>query len=141
MSPCTSRRSTWSTARRCWTSSRMFRSWTIARPSGSAGSPRMSTKSTRCAPMTVFAETPAVLGVGGYDWLAIWRQMYDAERVQTAVMAPGQEQASDHWANQAARFARATGRAPQPDHFLRFVLPYLQPSDTVLDIGAGAGRH
>src|SRR6476659_8395443 len=105
----------------------MCRSSTTARPSGSAGSPRTSTKSTRCAPMTVFAEIPAAIGAGGCDWLAIWQQMYDAERAQVeAVMAPGQEQAGDHWANQAARFARATGRAPQPDNFLRFVLPHLQ---------------
>jgi SAM-dependent methyltransferase len=92
--------------------------------------------------MTVFAEASAAIGAGGYDWLAIWRQMHDAERAQaTANPAPDPEPAGDHWASKAARFARATNRATQPDHFMRFVLPHLQPSDTVLDIGAGAGRH
>jgi len=78
---------------------------------------------------------------GDQDWLAIWRQMYDAERAQTEALAAAREPADDHWAHQAARFARATGRAPQPDDFMRFVLPHLQPDDHVLDIGAGAGRH
>ena len=48
--------------------------------------------------MTVFAETPAAIGAGGCDWLAIWQQMYHAKRAQVeTVMAPGQEQAGDHW--------------------------------------------
>jgi len=93
-------------------------------------------------PMTAFAEASIAMGAGKQDWLAIWRQMYDAERAQTdAVAPPMREPAGDHWASQAARFAQATGRPAQPDHFMRLVLPYLQPSDTVLDIGAGAGRH
>ena len=92
--------------------------------------------------MTVSADAPIAIGAGEEDWLAIWRQMYDAERVQTdAVAPPMREPVGDHWASQAARFAQATGRPAQPDHFMRLILPHLQPSDTVLDIGAGAGRH
>ncbi len=68
--------------------------------------------------MTVFADAPAAIGAGEADWLAIWRQMYDAERAQTdAVTSLAQEPAGDHWASQAARFAQATGRTPQPDYF------------------------
>ena len=76
--------------------------------------------------MTVSAEAPAAIGAGGCDWLAIWRQMYDGERTQTAAVAPFEaDHTPDHWSNQAARFAQATGRATQPNHFLRFVLKEL----------------
>jgi cyclopropane fatty-acyl-phospholipid synthase-like methyltransferase len=91
--------------------------------------------------MTVSAECPPAISAGGCDWLAIWRQMYDAKRAQVEALQSPKQAPADHWASQAARFAQATGRAQQPDHFLRFVLPHLQPGDTVLDIGAGAGRH
>ena len=69
--------------------------------------------------MTVFAEAPAAIGAGGCDWMAIWQQMYDVERAQTAAVDSSESKHTpDHWANQAVRFARATGRAPQPDHFM-----------------------
>lgn len=79
---------------------------------------------------------------GGYDWLATWRRMYDDERAQAEQLAPtsGAAQA-DCWAGQATRFAAAAQRSPQPDGFLRFLLPRLRPTDTVLDIGAGSGRY
>jgi SAM-dependent methyltransferase len=92
--------------------------------------------------MTASADAPAAIDTDDGDWLAIWHQMYDAERTQTeSVRPPALEPVGDHWASQAARFAQATDRAAQPDHFMRFVLPHLRPSDSVLDIGAGAGRH
>lgn len=79
---------------------------------------------------------------GGQDWLAIWRAMYDAEREQTErVSPPAPERGTDHWSPHAARFAAAARRAPQPDSFLRFLLPHLRPSDTLIDIGAGTGRY
>src|SRR5262249_9075194 len=94
------------------------------------------------APMTAIAEAAPKVGAGGCDWLALWRQMYDAERAQVeAIAVPGQGQAGGHWAKQAPRFSRAHRRAPPPGHLLRLVVPSLRPSDTVLDIGAGAGRH
>lgn len=79
-------------------------------------------------------------GAGGLDWLAIWRQMRDAEHAQTDAYAR-KEQEADSWVGKARRFAQAHDRASQPDEFLRFVLPHLRATDTVLDIGAGAGRH
>jgi SAM-dependent methyltransferase len=92
--------------------------------------------------MTVFAETPAANGVGGCDWLAIWQHMYDAERAQTAALTGVQAaRHADRWAGRAGRFAQASGRAVQPDAFMRALLPHLQSTDTVLDIGAGTGRH
>lgn len=82
------------------------------------------------------------LQAGGQDWLAIWRAMYDAEREQTEQASPPEFQRdADYWAPHAARFAVAARRAPQPDSFMRFLLPHLRPSDTLLDIGAGTGRY
>jgi SAM-dependent methyltransferase len=92
--------------------------------------------------MTVFAEAPAAIGAGGCDWLAIWQQMYDAERAQTAAHTGAQAgRRADRWAGRAGRFAQAASRTVQPDAFMRALLPQLQPTDVVLDIGAGTGRH
>jgi SAM-dependent methyltransferase len=79
---------------------------------------------------------------GGLEWLDIWRQMYDREREQAeALTAPDFPQSDDHWKHRAAHFARISQRSAQPDGFMRFLLPLLRPDDTVLDIGAGAGRY
>jgi len=77
---------------------------------------------------------------GGQDWTAIWREMYMAERAQgerAEATAPG----ADTWARRAGRYAAASQRSPQPDGFLRRLLPELRPDDTVVDVGAGTGRY
>ena len=79
---------------------------------------------------------------GGYDWLATWRRMYDAERNQAeSATLPGFVAQTDCWSGQAARFAAAAQRAPQLDGFMRFLLPKLRSSDRLIDIGAGTGRY
>jgi len=79
---------------------------------------------------------------GGYDWLDIWRRMYDEERAQAErANLPGFEPQADCWAGQANRFAAAARQAPQPDGFMRFLLPRLRPANRLLDIGAGTGRY
>jgi SAM-dependent methyltransferase len=83
-----------------------------------------------------------VVATGGLDWLAIWCQMIDAERAQAENLVGARPaQAADRWARKAHSFAQASDRNPQPDAFMRALLPHLRPTDTVLDIGAGAGRH
>ena len=79
---------------------------------------------------------------GGHDWIATWREMYERERAQgDAGTDPGFSVAPDHWQGQAQRFAEAAARAPQPDGFMRFLLPRLRPTDSLIDIGAGTGRY
>jgi SAM-dependent methyltransferase len=79
---------------------------------------------------------------GGQDWLEIWRRMYDGERAQgEAATDPNFGRFADPWASQAGRFAAASRRQPQPDSFMRLLLPRLRPDDTVIDVGAGSGRY
>src|SRR5262245_25693146 len=79
---------------------------------------------------------------GGYDWLAIWRRMYDDERAQAErATAPEFTRDADWWASQAGRIDAAARQMAQPDGFMRFLLPRLRPADRVLDIGAGTGRY
>lgn len=79
---------------------------------------------------------------GGQDWLTIWRKMYESERAQgEAATDPEFSRYADYWAGRAERFAATSQRQPQPDSFMRALLPHLRPDDTVLDIGAGTGRY
>jgi len=68
--------------------------------------------------------------------------MYDDERAQgDAATDPDFRVAPDFWEGQAERFAAAAASSPQPDGFMRFLLPRLRPTDRLLDIGAGTGRY
>jgi SAM-dependent methyltransferase len=79
---------------------------------------------------------------GGYDWLATWRAMYDAERAQgEAATDPAFARHADMWAGRAARFAATSRRFPQPDSFMAWLTPRLRPTDRVVDVGAGTGRY
>ena len=82
------------------------------------------------------------LRAAGYDWLEIWQRMYDDERAQAErVTEPGFEQQVDQWQMRAIQFAAASRQMQQPDGFMRLLVPRLQSTDCVLDIGAGTGRH
>jgi SAM-dependent methyltransferase len=86
--------------------------------------------------------TKVQYAAGDYDWLDIWRRMYDAERAQAeAIPVDAASVPADRWAYRARRFATASSRVPQPDPYMRALLPFLRPDDCVLDIGAGAGRY
>jgi SAM-dependent methyltransferase len=79
---------------------------------------------------------------GQQDWVAIWRKMYDAERAQgEAATHPDMERSADQYAAIAQRYAATVKRTPQPDAFMRWLVPHLRPGLRVLDIGAGSGRY
>ncbi|MEY3989570.1 MAG: hypothetical protein RI985_651 [Chloroflexota bacterium] len=79
---------------------------------------------------------------GELDWIQIWRDMYDRERHQgESATHPDMQRSADQYATAAARYARNVKRTPQPDAFMRWLLPQLDVGDVVLDIGAGSGRY
>jgi SAM-dependent methyltransferase len=75
--------------------------------------------------------------VDAIDWAARWRQLVlDRE---TAASRDGGHSDPRYWDRRAATFARSTtGRTEQ---FLEVVLPFVSARSTVIDVGAGAGRH
>jgi hypothetical protein len=70
--------------------------------------------------------------LGGIDWAERWRAIV-RRRSGSAPPDP------TYWDRRAPAFARTTrGRK---DDFLRVVEPFLSPRKTLIDAGAGAGRH
>ena len=74
------------------------------------------------------------------DWAARWRAMLEARRGQRVprerIPAGG-----DHWALRAARLAADSERLPDDDPLLARLRVAVRPEDTVIDVGAGAGRY
>ena len=72
--------------------------------------------------------------IAGIDWAKRWRD---------TVHRPGDKSsprdASGYWDRRARSYARITRQ--RFDGFLRVVEPYLGPRKTLIDVGAGAGRH
>ena len=70
----------------------------------------------------------------GVDWEASWKQII-ADRATLAAGHPD----SGYWDRRASSYARSThGRT---DEFLRVLDPYLSSHRTLIDVGAGTGRH
>ncbi|MFZ9857194.1 MAG: class I SAM-dependent methyltransferase [Roseiflexaceae bacterium] len=79
---------------------------------------------------------------GEHDWVQIWREMYESERNQgESATHPDMHRSADQYATAAARYARNVKRVPQPDAFMRWLIPQVSVGSTVLDIGAGSGRY
>jgi hypothetical protein len=68
------------------------------------------------------------------DWTARWRQVVE----DRATLASGHAD-SGYWDRRAASYARST--RSRVDEFLEVLEPYLSPRKTLIDVGAGAGRH
>ena len=68
------------------------------------------------------------------DWAEDWRSL-----VAQRSAAAGSHVDPSYWDRRAPTFARST-RA-RADEFLDVVAPYLSPRKTLIDVGAGAGRH
>ena len=68
------------------------------------------------------------------DWEARWKQIV-ADR---ATLASGHAD-DGYWDRRASSYARSTHA--RSDEFLRILEPYLAPLKTLIDVGAGTGRH
>jgi len=68
------------------------------------------------------------------DWAQRWRSIVE----DRATLAAGH---ADHgyWDRRAASYARST--QTRVDEFLQVLEPYLSPRKTLIDVGAGTGRH
>jgi methyltransferase family protein len=70
----------------------------------------------------------------GVDWENHWKRVV-ADRAGAA----GSHANTGYWDRRAPTFARST--RSRVDEFLDVVAPYLSPRKTLIDAGAGAGRH
>jgi SAM-dependent methyltransferase len=75
------------------------------------------------------------------DFIDRWRCIVEERRRQTdAAHARLGRTTADYWARRAGRFATFS-REGRPDPFLEKVLAHVDAESTVLDVGAGTGRH
>jgi hypothetical protein len=72
-------------------------------------------------------ETPAA---------AQWRNLVGARQAEAEAVGAGQR---GYWSRRAATFKRSM--AGREDPFLEFIEPWLTPHKTLIDAGAGFGRH
>jgi SAM-dependent methyltransferase len=85
--------------------------------------------------MSGTATRPPSVRAGGVDWPEHWRAIVEAR--------PGEFRAGgSRWESRAERFTRLTRSLDAAnDPFVRALRETLRPTDTVLDVGAGAGRY
>jgi SAM-dependent methyltransferase len=68
------------------------------------------------------------------DWVDNWKRIVDARATRAGTHPdPG------YWNRRAPSFARST--QARADEFLKVIDPYLSPVKTLIDAGAGTGRH
>src|SRR6266508_2736616 len=72
--------------------------------------------------------------MGEIDWVEQWKRLV-ADR---ASLASGHAD-SGYWDRRASSYARST--QARSDEFLQVLQPYLSPRKTLIDVGAGTGRH
>jgi SAM-dependent methyltransferase len=68
------------------------------------------------------------------DWIKHWGEVVEARDKQAA-----RHSDTGYWDRRANSFARST--QARADDFLRILEPYLSPRKTLIDVGAGTGRH
>lgn len=84
---------------------------------------------------------PSIVSPDPIDYVARWRQLVTAREHQGRRLDP-EFGRGDHWAGERAlRFRRIAARAARSDALLELIRPHLTPSTTILDVGAGTGRH
>ena len=80
------------------------------------------------------------MGEPAIDWVARWRALVE-ERHEQGRRLDQQHRRPDAWAGRAQRFARHVAEGGTDDPLLRRLLALATPQTTVLDVGAGPGRH
>src|SRR5437899_9058257 len=68
------------------------------------------------------------------DWAQRWKSIVEDRATLAAEHA-----AHGYWDRRAASYARST--QTRVDEFLQVLEPYLSPRKTLIDVGAGTGRH
>lgn len=68
------------------------------------------------------------------DWIKRWGELVEA-RVRKAATTSD----TGYWDRRAASYARST--QTRANEFLQVLEPYLSPRKTLIDVGAGTGRH
>lgn len=76
------------------------------------------------------------VAAGGVDWLERWASMQAA-----AARSRGAEREVDPWVHRAARFGQRDDAAGREPALPGSIAGELTPHTTVIDIGAGTGRH
>jgi Methyltransferase domain len=72
--------------------------------------------------------------VAGVDWVDQWRRIVvDREGASHGHSDP------HYWDHRAPTFARST--SSRADQFVEVLAPFVSPRKTLVDVGAGAGRH
>ncbi|HEY7063314.1 MAG TPA: class I SAM-dependent methyltransferase [Chloroflexota bacterium] len=89
--------------------------------------------------MDAMDRSDLAIRAGGLDWAAHWRRLLEAR--EAAGRAPATMDGC-RWDARADRFARLTQALDAAtDPFVQTLRAAVQPSDTLLDVGAGAGRY
>ena len=79
---------------------------------------------------------------GAIDWVQHWRHLVEARVAQAArLRRPSLPEATDFWGSMAPRFLDMAQAMPASDPLLAAVRDLLSPDQTLLDVGAGAGRY
>jgi 2-polyprenyl-3-methyl-5-hydroxy-6-metoxy-1,4-benzoquinol methylase len=85
---------------------------------------------------SAFAERP--IHAGGVDWAAYWKARVEA-REATRAATPAES--GCRWDGRAERFAFLARSLDDGDSFVAALRSSLRSGDSVLDVGAGAGRY
>jgi SAM-dependent methyltransferase len=74
------------------------------------------------------------------DWVARWRALVE-QRHEQGRRLDRQHRRADAWAGRAQRFSRYVAETGRDDPLLHRLLARVDAQTTVLDVGAGPGRH